>query len=187
MPFATYFKNLSTVIQNRILTAILVVVISSLYNYGTKFYLQLRNKELQKDIEVLRRNNMRLEIELIKCRTHYSNVRANTDNMPLVYWERDVKTELITYLNPAFEKVVLTPLGKDKYDLLYKDDENVFGKDAKEYKHSFNFVRITGKKTTRTEISHDTLGNEIRWKSTKFPIYENGVMTKVGAVSYMIE
>lgn len=194
MPLANKFNKLSDRAKNSVFIFIMTILVGAVYNQGTKWLLNLDNKELkirlkEKEIELerLKSQNMELRIQLIKCETQFNNMRANTDNLPLVYWEQSVKTGYIEYVNPAFERQVLKPLGLDKYDLLFRPLEDVFGDDASYYMESHIKVYRTGKEHTRIEPLHDTLGNKQLWRSTKFPIRENGVITRTGSFSYMLE
>ncbi|NJB36398.1 hypothetical protein [Croceivirga sp. JEA036] len=150
--------------------------------------LEIVNKNKDIELERLRKENLELKIDYVKLQTAFNNVRANTDNMPLVYWERETGTELFTYVNPAFERQVLEPLGYDRHDILYTNGAQIFGKKyASQYLKSFRWVVKTGKIYAGVEPSKDVTGKIVSWKSTKFPIYESGELSRVGGISYKVE
>jgi hypothetical protein len=131
---------------------------------------------------------MELEIELFKCQSEFTSITSSLDDIPLVCWKRNAHSKLITYINLAFETEVLQPLGLSKFDLLYKQDESVFGKEYSEkYLESFNYVLNTGKSITRVEPSIDKDGIIHEWRTTKYPIFKDGRVESVGGISYKID
>jgi hypothetical protein len=194
MPISSYFSKLSKGVQNRIFAALIAVIFTAGYNTFDKYLLRSENARIQLaladksiELEQIKAANTELQIELVKCQAEYNNTQSSLDDMPLVCWKRNVRTGLISYLNDAFEKEVLQPLGKDRFDLLYKADSLVFGSTySKTYLESFNYVVSTGKSITRVEQSIQN-GKVIQWKTTKYPIYRNGELQSVGGISSKLE
>lgn len=194
MPISAYFSKLSKAVQNRIFAALIAVIFTAGYNTFDKYLLRNQNERLQvqladKQIELerIKAANTELQIELIKCQAEYNNTKSSLDDLPYVCWKRNVRTGLISYVNDEFEKVVLKPLGKDRFDILYKPDSLIFGSEySKKYLESFNIVVSTGRPFTRVEPSEEN-GKIIQWKTTKYPIYRNGELESVGGISSKLE
>lgn len=194
MPISTYFSKLSKAVQNRIFAALIAVIFTAGYNTFDKYLLRNQNERLQiqladKQIELekIKASNTELKIELIKCQAEYNNTQSSLDDVPYVCWKRNVRTGLISYVNDAYEETMLRPLGKDRFDILYKPDSLVYGSEhSKKYLESFNIVVSTGRPFTRIEQSKKN-GQVVQWKTTKYPIYRNGELESVGGISSKLE
>ncbi len=194
MPLANFFNKLNKTVQNRVFVAIIAIVCSAGYTQFDKLLLKRENIvleiELKKrsiQLESLKGQNMELQIELVKCQAEYRNVKSSLDDIPLVCWKRDVQTGMIIYVNDAFVRDILRPMGKGRFDLLFKPDHLVFGKDYQsEYRSAFEYVVSTGKSITKNDIRGNRKFGTSKWKSTWYPIYENGSIVAVGGIAYKI-
>ena len=195
MPLSKFFSKLSSKVQNRVFTALIAVIFTAGYNTFDKYLLRDKNYNLEIELksksiklEELRADNMELQIELVKCQAEYNNSESSLNDIPLVAWKRSVQTDLVTYVNKAFVKDVLHPMGKDKFDMLYHSDESVFGKGySDQYRVLFNQVKRTKEKQTMIVYSETKNGKIIRWKSTCYPIFLNNELYEIGGIAYKVE
>lgn len=195
MPLSKHFNKLSSKVQNRVFTALIAILFTAGYNTFDKYLLRQKNYNLEIELkaksiklEELKAKNMELQIELVKCQAEYNNSESSLNDIPIVAWKRSHTTNLITYVNKAFIREVLVPMGRDKYDMLYHTDESVFGKKyADQYKMLYNQVKSTKEKATMVVYSETKTGKVIKWKSTCYPIFLNNELYEIGGVAYKIE
>lgn len=209
MDLKKYFKE-HPVVKNRVIMVTIVIVVSALFQLAVglrKDYIILKKDlrivnlsdkvdsnlvkrdSLQLLLEKTRGNNYRLQIELVQCQAEYNLIQASLDDIPLPCWIRDAKTGYIVYVNDAFERQVLIPMGKNKFDLLGKPDDQIFGKAlADSYKIGDDYVRMHLTPFEKIDTSKNKKGKIRRWKSNKYPIFENkGKLTHIGGIAYSIE
>lgn len=190
------FNKLGSVWKNRILTAIIALCFTYGYNKWDLYVMkkelietrahseEYRREAIAMDIKYIeaQNKNMQLQIELVQCRAEYMDFRSSLDDIPYPAWRRDVETEYITYVNDAFVEQSLKPLQKNRFDLLYKPSENIYGKMDAEHLKSFYWV-VKHKRVKETVDRQIAGSGFIYWRSTKYPIFEDGKIKAVGGLT----
>ena len=161
-------------------------IITSKTEEISRLNLLLKEKDIV--IEQLQIQKMELQIELIKCQNNYSTIQANLDDIPLPFWIYDTFTGTITYLNQAYERDVLKPMGLTKFDVIGKRLEDVFKPETVEnFKKGNKYVIDTGDDFVKVERSFTKKNQVVYWRVTKYAIYQYGKRRYIGGIAFKIK
>lgn len=146
--------------------------------------MRLDIKELRKEIKALREENTRLEIEITKLRHELEIFESTAGYSPLPSWRKTLDGTML-WLNEAYEKRFLLPMGKTKSDYISHKDPEVWGEEIgrRFQAHDVEVVR-TGKIATFME-EFPVEGVMERWLIIKYParLSKDGPVVGVGGVA----
>lgn len=190
--YPKFFIWLKTIPNARYIAVVITALVTALFTQFGKWSLEkkiveleVEEKRLELRLEQEQSKRISLEIELVKCRADYGFIQSSLDDLPLPAWITDAQTNIVRYVNPAYERIFLSPLGFTKFDLIGNTANHIFGnKLTAQFNDNNNWVVSNRRSLNKKEDVLEADNKIVKWNTVKYPIFEYDRVRAIGGVAY---
>ena len=169
-------KTVDWFLNKNALKQLLVILILVIAYLGYNFQQNLNRQII--DLEDLRLENKKLKSDVNKLQLENIASKATEDKSPLPMWLVDSKSNIILWVNKAYERKYLLPKGTNRNEFIGSDGHYVFGDLVYVFHENNKLVYMLQKPVTFKNETNSTL--------LKYPVSIGDYTYAIGGVEYLM-
>lgn len=169
-------KTVDWFLNKNALKQLLVILILVIGYLGYHFQKNLNEQSIE--FAILKSENVKLKADIEKLKLENIASKATEDKSPLPMWLVDSKTNIILWVNRAYERKYLIPKGTNRNEFIGTTGRYVFGDVVDTFYENNKMVYILQRPITFKNETNSTL--------LKYPVSIGDYTYAIGGIEYLM-